>query len=141
MDDRSPLGDYLQAHIDRYHAGSRNAFSGRARDPETGQHLLNQWISDLIQGKVARAPEQWRFRALAEAAASSGNAGSKAERYRKHLSAIRRLAAAQWLGFDELLESPDESIATFRVPAGLSEEKRMMVIQWAEMMARDLASM
>lgn len=140
MDDRSLLGDYIQTHVDHYHGGSRNAFVRRARDPETGESLHNQWVIDLIGGKVARAPEQWRLRALAEAMASSGDTGSKAERYRQHLGAIRRLAAAQWLGFQELLERVDGSVAMFGVPVGLSEEKRLMVVRWAEMMARDLAN-
>ncbi|MDH2428299.1 hypothetical protein [Sphaerisporangium sp. TRM90804] len=138
MDDRSPLGDYLQTHIDRHHRGSRTAFTNLALDPETGNRLVAQWVIDLIRGRVSRTPEQWRLRALAKAMGSSGDVGEETERYRHHLTAIRRLVAAHWLGLEHPPARTDASVAEFAVPPHLPEAERRLVIRWAEMMARDL---
>lgn len=135
---QAPLSDYLQVQIDRCDGGSKNAFTSRARDPDTGNTFRVQWVIDLLNGKVNRAPELWRLRALAAAMASGTDTGLDRARYREHLDALRRLAAAQYLGL-ELPASGEVSTASFRVPASLPVEEREMVVRWAEMIARDLA--
>ncbi|OPG10573.1 hypothetical protein [Microbispora sp. GKU 823] len=138
MTGQAPLGDCLQAHIDRYDGGSKNAFTERARDPETGNTFRVQWVIDLLNGRVNRAPELWRLRALAAAMAARKGAAMEQARYREHLETLRHLTAAQYLGL-EVPAPGEDSTASFRVPAGLPLEKRKMVVRWAEMIARDLA--
>ncbi|MFI7630293.1 hypothetical protein [Microbispora rosea] len=138
MSSRTPLGDYLQIQIDRCDGGSKNAFTGRARDPDTGNTFRVQWVIDLLNGKVNRAPEMWRLRALAAAMASGTDTGLDRALYREHLETLRHLTAAQYLGLE--VPAPGESsTASFRVPGGLPAEQRKMVVRWAEMIARDLA--
>ena len=138
---KTPLSDYVQAHMDAQ-ALSANQLAGRSRDPETGQRILVQWLLNLVQDKLTdKAPERWRLRALAAGMATTSSGVIEQAAFRKHYDAAKRLAGAQWLDLDEVLEVPasDGTIITVSVPADLPEEKRQKIQTWAEQMARDLS--
>jgi len=138
---RTPLIDYVQAHIER--AGiTPNKLVGLARDPETGQRILPDWLYKLLDDRLTdKAPERWRLRALAAGMASSESGSVDPAEYRKQHQVVKRLTAAQWLDLDEVLEVPasDGTIVTVSVPADLPEEDRERIRKWAEQMARDMS--
>ena len=137
---RTPLIDHLRAFKARSGL-SHNQMAKMAKDPETGRPILVQWLIDMLENRVSRAPELWRLRALSAALATRDNGTVDMDAYRRCLEEIKRLAAAQWYEMGELLEvqTSDGSIVTVSVPPGLSEDDREKIRRWAEQMARDLA--
>jgi hypothetical protein len=106
---------------------SERALARRAVDPDTGLTLQHGWINQLAMGRVSRAPELWRLRALAVAM------GVPAAR-------LAELAAAQWLGVDVAeVGTDDGGWVAVTVPPGLSPEERERFVRMAEDMARHLA--
>jgi len=136
--DEHPLSDYITAFQERQEVSSRQ-LAKRAVDPETGQRLRYDYILALTGRMVPRAPELWRFRALA--AAMSGNDLPGEPSYREHLERMRWLAAAQWLGISEVsqIETSSDSIITVSVPTDLTEDERREVTEWAERTARGMS--
>lgn len=137
---RTPLSDYVRAYMARQGL-SHNQLAKRGRDPESGNRILVQWLLDMVNGEVARAPELWRLRALAAALATREGGSVDLESFRRELGIIKKLAAAQWFDMPEVLEvqTADGSIITVSVPPDLPEDKREKVREWAEDMARMLA--
>lgn len=118
------LSTYVREYMER--TGVSNlALARRSVDPETGDELLPQWIKHLIENRIPRSPEQWRYRALA--------AGMGAD-----VDEIRRLAAAQWIGV-ELAETDAGEWITLEVPTGLTDADRRIVRETAISLARRLA--
>lgn len=117
------LRDYLAEHDE-----SERALSRRAVDPETGLTLQHGWINQLAMGRVSRAPELWRIRALAAAM------GVPAAR-------LAELAAAQWLGVDVAqIGTGDGGWVAITVPPDLSAEERERFVRMAEDIARHLTN-
>jgi hypothetical protein len=126
---RSGTGAQLSAYVREYmeRTGVKNlTLARRSIDPETGEELLPQWIRHLVEERVPRAPEQWRYRALAV------GMGVDVEK-------IKHLAAAQWIGV-ELVEGDEGEWITVEMPPGLSKAKREIVAENARALARRLAS-
>lgn len=118
------LSRYVKDYMDR--TGVSNlSLARRSRDPETGEELLPQWIKHLVENRVPRSPEPWRYRALA--------AGMGVE-----VDLIRRLAAAQWIGV-ELIDTDKGEWVTVEIPPGLSDSDRQIVIETARSLAHRLA--
>ncbi|MDH2425727.1 hypothetical protein [Sphaerisporangium sp. TRM90804] len=111
--------DYLAEHGE-----SERALAERAVDPQTGFSLQHGWINQLAKGRVSRAPELWRLRAL-------GVAMSVAPRV------LAELAAAQWLGVEvaRLKDAPDGSWEAVPIPQGLSEKERANFVRIVEEVA------
>ncbi|WP_219466925.1 hypothetical protein [Nonomuraea rhizosphaerae] len=115
------IRDYLAEHGE-----SERALARRAIDPETQFALQHGWINQLAMGRVSRAPELWRLRALA--------AGMGVQ-----LSVLAELAAAQWLGVDVArVMAKDGSWVAVSVPEGLSAEGRDRFVRMVEEWARHL---
>lgn len=125
----SAAEDRLSAFIRQYldeHDESERALARRAMDPTTGLTLQHGWINQLVLGRVTRAPELWRLRALAVAM------GVPAER-------LARFAAIQWLGVDVAeVDGADGEKVAISVPPDLSPEDRERFIRMAEDIARHL---
>lgn len=119
------LSRYVQDYMQRTEA-TYLALARRSVDPETGQELLPQWIRHLAEGRVPRAPEPWRYRALA--------AGMETD-----VEEIKRLAAAQWIGID-LVKAEGGEWLTVPMPPGLSEAARKVVEETARSLAARLAA-
>lgn len=136
---KTPLGDYVQTHLDREEMSSRELVR-RSRDPEGPGKLQPQWMNDMIRGDVP-PPALWRLRALAAGMSTNENGVRDAAGYARQLKEIKRLAAIQWYELEEVVEIEIEGGAwvTVSVPPDLSEEDRLKVVKWAETMARDLA--
>ncbi|MEV7006816.1 hypothetical protein [Streptosporangium sp. NPDC051022] len=117
----------------------------RCHDPQGGGKLRRQWLIDLTHDHIGR-PEEWRLRALAAGMArgeAEDGTDEYEEAYRRHLGAIRRLAAQRWPGLEGeaarvQLEGGD--VIVIPAPAGLDEEGRKLVAEMAADMARRLAS-
>ncbi len=122
------LSTYVREYMER--TGVKNlALARRSIDPESGQELLPQWIKHLVENRIPRAPEPWRYRALA------AGMGVDVER-------IKMLAADQWVGTHltdggDLVELGGGEWATFRA---LSETDRQIVRETALALARRLAA-
>jgi len=136
----TPLSDYVKAYMQREDL-SANRLAGRARDPETGQRILVQWLINLTNAQLTdKAPEMWRLRALAAGMSTSHTGSLDSARYREQLDIVKRLTAAQWLDLEVLdVETSTGDIVTVSVPPTLSPEARDRIRRWAEQMARDLA--
>lgn len=120
------LSRFIRDHLAE-HDTSERALARRAIDPDTGLTLQHGWINQLAMGRVSRAPELWRLRALAVAM------GVPAAR-------LAELAAAQWLGVDVAeVGTDDGGWVAVTVPSGLSPEERERFVRMAEDMARHLA--
>lgn len=134
-----PLSDYVRDYLQRT-GMSRRAFGEQCRDPETGQALNHTYIGDLVApGRVPRAPDMWRLRALA-AGMRSGSVSEGPEEYRRRLEELKRMAAIQWLDLGDVLkvDRGDGSWVTVNVPPTLSPRRREKVIRVAESLAREL---
>lgn len=137
----TPLSDYVKAYMKREDV-SANRLAGRARDPETGQRILVQWLINLANAQLTdKAPEMWRLRALAAAMSTSSTGSVGSAKYREQLDVIKKLTAAQWLDLTEVLdvETSSGDVVTVSVPPNLAPEARERIRQWAEQMARDLS--
>lgn len=137
----TPLSDYVKAYMQREDL-SANRLAGRARDPETGQRILVQWLINLTNAQLTdKAPEMWRLRALAAAMSTSPTGSLDSTQYREQLDIVKKLTAAQWLDLHEVLdvETSSGDIVTVSVPPNLPPEARERIRQWAEQMARDLS--
>ncbi|MER5622463.1 hypothetical protein ABT061_15610 [Streptosporangium sp. NPDC002544] len=117
----------------------------RSRDPQSDGRLRRQWLIDLTEERTGR-PEEWRLRALA-AGMARGEAedGTEAyeDAYRRHLTSIRRLAAARWPGLEgeaARVELAGGDVIVIPAPAGLDEAGRRLVAEMAAEMARRLAN-
>lgn len=108
------------------HDESTRGLADKAVDPKTGFQLQHGWIASLARGRVPRAPDLWRLRALA--------AGMGVP-----VRLLAELAAAEWLGL-EVAEVPvgSDSAVVVTVPEGLSEEERARFRRMAEDLARHL---
>lgn len=137
---RTPLSDYIRAYMARSGL-SHNQLAKRSRDPDTSNKILVQWLIDMVNDQVSRAPELWRLRALAAAMATREGGSLDPAGFRQCLQEIKRLAAVQWFEMNELLEVPtsDGSIVTVSVPPDLPDSQREKIRRWAEQMARDMS--
>ena len=122
--------DHLSRFVRDYLADrdeSERAMALRAVDPDTGFDLQHGWINQLVKGKVSRAPELWRLRALAAAMGVPE-------------AMLAELAAGQWLGVDVAqVRAGDGSWVAVTVPAGMTGEQRDRFVRMAEDMARHVA--
>ncbi|MCW2878004.1 MAG: hypothetical protein JWQ95_2104 [Sphaerisporangium sp.] len=115
--------DYLAAHDIKVRALAR-----RAIDPETGFELQHGWINELAAGRVSRAPELWRLRALAAAMGARPRI-------------LAELAAAQWLGVQVAEVSRDDGKKIgVSIPENLPPEKVDEFIRIAEDIARQMGA-
>ncbi|PZG20576.1 hypothetical protein [Nonomuraea aridisoli] len=113
--------DYLQEHDE-----SERGLAARAIDPETGLTLQHGWINQLKKGRVPRAPELWRLRALAVAMETP-------------VAALAQMAAAQWLGVEVAdVQTGEEERVSVTVPKGMTPAERERFIRMAEDIARHL---
>jgi hypothetical protein len=118
------LSDYVRDYMER--TGIKNlSLARRSIDPVSGEELRPQWIKYLVEDRIPRSPEQWRYRALA--------AGMGVD-----VEVIRRLAAAQWIGV-ELVDAGGGEWITVEMPPGLTEDDRRIVRETAISLARRLA--
>lgn len=113
--------DYLHEHEE-----SERALAVRAVDPETGFVLQHGWINQLTKGRVSRAPELWRLRALAAAMNAP-------------MILLAELAAAQWLGVEVAeIKSGEEDWVAVTIPKGLTPAQRERFVRMAEDIARHM---
>lgn len=134
-----PLSDYVRDYLQRTGL-SRRAFGEQCRDPETGQTLNHTYIGDLVvPGRVPRAPDMWRLRALA-AGTPTDSVTEGPEQYRRRLEELKRMAAIQWLDLGDVLrvDVGEGAWVTVNVPPTLSSRRREKVIRVAESFAREL---
>ncbi|NJP93953.1 hypothetical protein HCN51_31715 [Nonomuraea sp. FMUSA5-5] len=119
------LSDFVRDYL-REHEESERGLALRATDPETGFSLQHGWINQLVKGRVSRAPELWRLRALA--AAMSVPTAMLAE-----------MAAAQWLGVEvaEIRVGKEEWVAV-SVPPDMTPAERARFIRMANDIARHI---
>ncbi|MGW3346758.1 hypothetical protein ACWDA3_25895 [Nonomuraea rubra] len=126
-DDAASLSTFIRDYLAERDESER-ALARRAIDPETGFTLQHGWINQLVMGRVSRAPELWRLRALAVAM------GVPAEM-------LAELAAAQWLGVDVArVRTGGGDWVAVSVPPGLSPEERERFVRMAEDIARHIAT-
>ncbi|MFI9558816.1 hypothetical protein [Nonomuraea endophytica] len=104
------LSAYVRTYLEERDLSER-ALAERAIDPETGFALQHGWINQLAKGRVPRAPEVWRLRALAAA-------------MQVPIRLLADLAGAQWLGIEVAEVATGEGWVAIAVPAGLSPEQR-----------------
>ncbi|MEV0306456.1 hypothetical protein [Nonomuraea fuscirosea] len=114
--------DYLREHQE-----SERRLADRAIDPETGLTLQHGWVNALKNGRVPRAPELWRLRALAVAMSVPA-------------SKLAEMAAAQWLGVEvvDVEINQDEQVAV-TVPKGMPPAERARFMRMVQEMARHWA--
>ncbi|MFB4285659.1 hypothetical protein ACBJ59_61105 [Nonomuraea sp. MTCD27] len=113
--------DYLHEHEE-----SERALAVRAVDPETGFTLQHGWINQLTKGRVSRAPELWRLRALAAAMSVP-------------VTMLAELAAAQWLGIQVAeIKAGEEDWIAVTIPKGLTPAQRERFVRMAEDIARHM---
>jgi anti-sigma factor RsiW len=111
--------DYLHQHDE-----SERGLAGRAIDPETGLTLQHGWINQLAKGRVPRAPELWRLRALAVAMAVP-------------VSMLAEMAAGQWLGVEVAeIKTGEEDWVAVTVPKGMTSAERERFKRAVEDLAR-----
>ncbi|MFB9880965.1 hypothetical protein ACFFMN_23720 [Planobispora siamensis] len=119
------LSAAVRAYLERTRI-TTHALSQRCIDPETGEGLRDQWLRHLLQGRVTRSLEQWRYRALA--------AGLGVD-----VITVKRLAAAQWIGVDVLPDTGADSVGLLvDIPAGLPPADRQVVSDTASTLAHRL---
>lgn len=117
------LSEFVREYMQR--TGVTNlSLARRSVDHETGQELLPQWVRHLIENRIPRSPELWRYRALATGMGID-------------VEVIQRLAAAQWIGVELVEEAPGEWV-TVEVPVTLTAAERRIVRETAANLARQM---
>lgn len=120
-----PLSQRVKKHLDETGLSLRD-FAEKCRDPQSDRALVYSWIDSLVHGRMTRAPEMWRLRALA------AGMGVPAQW-------LAELSAAQWLGVDVAeVEAGERSWVAVTVPPGLTPEARARFIRAAEDLARHM---
>lgn len=121
--ERDRLSRYLRDYLAE-HNESERGLARRATDPDTKLTLQHGWINQLAIGRMSRAPEIWRLRALAVAMGVP-------------VRLLAELAAAQWLGVEvaEVAGAGTDWVAV-SLPAGLSPKERERFVAMAEDIAR-----
>lgn len=121
-----PLSELVKAHLDGPPKLSLRDFAEKCHDHQSDRSLVHSWIDQLAHGRMARAPELWRLRAL------SAGMGVPAQR-------LAELAAVQWLGVEVAEVAAGEgSWVAVTVPDGLTPEARARFIRMAEDMAHHM---
>ncbi|MER7126695.1 hypothetical protein [Micrococcus luteus] len=93
---------------------------------EGDRTLIHTWIDQLVHGRMARAPELWRLRALATGMGVP-------------VRVLTELAASQWLGVQVADVAADEETRVLvTIPKGLSSEAKARFIRIAEDIARHM---
>lgn len=121
-----PLSRLVKEHLESSGQSLRE-FAEKCHEPQGDRTLVHSWIDQLVHGRMARAPELWRLRALA--------AGMGVP-----LQALTELAAVQWLGVEvaELVTMQRDRVVV-TVPEDMSPEKRARFVKAAEDLARHMA--
>ncbi|GAA0853210.1 hypothetical protein GCM10009525_82300 [Streptosporangium amethystogenes subsp. fukuiense] len=121
----NPLSRLVRACRDE--AGlSLREFADKCIDPQSDRGLLHNWIGELEHGRLPRAPEMWRLRALA--------AGMGVP-----VQQLAELSAKQWLGVDVAeIVTGERSWVAVTVPEGLTPEERARFVRLAEDLARHM---
>jgi hypothetical protein len=120
---RRPLSDFIHEHVVSTEI-SYKTLAARSEDPVTGQQVTDQWIRDVVSGRLKRTPDLWRLRALA--------AGMSAD-----LDVVRALAIEQYLDYEvATVQTGSAEWVTVSVPASLTEAERRRVAEMAAEIAR-----
>ncbi|GAA3417741.1 hypothetical protein GCM10018952_50820 [Streptosporangium vulgare] len=121
----NPLSQLVKQHLADTGLSLRE-LAEKCRDPQSDRTLIYSWIDSLVHGRMARAPEVWRLRALA------AGMGVPTQR-------LAELSAVQWLGVDVAeVAAGDRSWVAVTVPPGLSAEARDRFVRMAEDLARHM---
>lgn len=118
-----PLSRLVRQHLDETGLSLRE-LAEKCHEPQGDRTLVHTWIDQLVHGRMARAPELWRLRALAVGMGVP-------------VHVLTELAAAQWLGVDVAeVAAGEESKVLVTVPESMTLEKRARFVRIVEDLAR-----
>jgi hypothetical protein len=120
-----PLSRLVKEHLESSGQSLRE-LAERCHEPQGDRTLLHSWIDQLAHGRMARAPELWRLRALAVGMGVP-------------LQVLTELAANQWLGVEVAAVFVDQKYrVVVTVPESMTPEKRVRFVKMVEYMARHM---
>ncbi|WP_147267825.1 hypothetical protein [Spongiactinospora rosea] len=124
------LSQYVQEYMVSSGCSARE-LAKRATDPKTGLKLAHTYISAIVGGEVARVPDLWRLRALANALSVDDPGG-----YTARLDQIKAASARQWLDL-QVTSAPDDAAGAITVPVDprLSDAARRRILRGAMALA------